>query len=232
MKVKTLVFFMILALNNMFALGISAADYDVLREEDEFIYKEGVTPKVEVAPKPALSQPTKEFLEMAKREHEAAKKARAEMYDPNLIAELMTPEDDGEDEVLASYQEPIAKCYDDRKDEIELGEYMLSQNLNVNDVAALTEAFTAVNDCYESLGVEIINTYYPEDADAFGKLAGKSEDFYVNASDTSFRAEYCADFCSVGALVAAQKDKFAEYRVYLNKLIADRPKKEEAPCND
>lgn len=124
---------------------------------------------------------------------------------------------------IAAYREQIASCLDARADGLDLEKAMLYQG-NVYDAAAyLSQTFAEVNACYENIGYDIINAYYDGNPEMLAAFAQKAQSFYVGGADTGLNPKFCGEDCSMQAVADAQTEQFAAFRIYLARLLAERP---------
>lgn len=167
----------------------------------------------------------------SKSERAKARQSLSEWYNPNLRAvDTYKTETEAapQDETFVQYRLAIADCLDKRQSELETDKGMLYQG-NMYDAAAyLSQTLEAVNACYENIGYDIIRVYYGDDPQIKQSFAQNIQNFYIRSSDVNFNPKFCGDDCSVEAMVDAQMAKFADFRTYLAKLLAERPMKSPA----
>ena len=117
------------------------------------------------------------------------------------------------------YQNNINQCMELYKDELDITRSVLSTSNKYSATADITNVFANINQCYENIGYQIIGHLYGGTQEAYSKFAKEAQSYYIKASDVNFNPIYCEDTCSLEALVSAQIQKFADFRVYLNKLV-------------
>lgn len=171
----------------------------------------------------------------SKAERAEARQPLREWYDPNLGKEA--PSIGGEpkkDMVFESYRQAIADCLDSKEADLEVDRGMLYRG-NMYDAAAyLSQNLADVNACYENIGYDIIRVYYNDEPRLKERFAKDVQDFYITGTDVNFNPKFCGEDCSMESMLDAQMAKFADFRTYLGKLLAERPVQEplEAPMID
>lgn len=171
----------------------------------------------------------------SKVERAEARQPLREWYDPNLGKEA--PSIGGEpkkDMVFESYRQAIADCLDSKEADLEVDRGMLYRG-NMYDAAAyLSQNLADVNACYENIGYDIIRVYYNDEPRLKERFAKDVQDFYITGTDVNFSPKFCGEDCSMESMLDAQMAKFADFRTYLGKLLAERPVQEplEAPMID
>ena len=163
----------------------------------------------------------------SKAERAGARQPLREWYDPNLGKEA--PSIGGEpkkDEVFESYRQAIADCLDSKEADLEVDRGMLYRG-NMYDAAAyLSQNLADVNACYENIGYDIIRVYYNDEPRLKERFAKDVQDFYITGTDVNFSPKFCGEDCSMESMLDAQMAKFADFRTYLGKLLAERPVQE------
>lgn len=171
----------------------------------------------------------------SKAERAEARQPLREWYDPNLGKEA--PSIGGEpkkDMAFESYRQAIADCLDSKEADLEVDRGMLYRG-NMYDAAAyLSQNLADVNACYENIGYDIIRVYYNDEPRLKERFAKDVQDFYITGTDVNFNPKFCGEDCSMESMLDAQMAKFADFRTYLGKLLAERPVQEplEAPMID
>ena len=119
------------------------------------------------------------------------------------------------------YIDAIAECYDDRSED-------LSDAITLYDtgfrsaLGNVSQVMTEINHCYEQIGYALIADYYEGSSYMMKKFDEESKKFYVSGSDVNFDPKFCDEVCSVRAIVDAQIAKFADFRIYLTKLLENK----------
>lgn len=117
------------------------------------------------------------------------------------------------------YQNNIQNCMDTYKEELDIARGVLTTSNFYSATADLTNIFANINQCYENIGYQIIGHLYNGSKEEYSNFAKKAQTYYIKASNTNFKPIYCEENCSLEALVSAQIQKFADFRVYLTKLV-------------
>lgn len=178
-----------------------------------------------------ISHPRERYLS-----GESASKSLSKPVDEKIeIREVEIVTDDGEvfivdEEVVAKphvfetkddYINAINECYDVKADE-------LSDVISLYDtgfsgaLGNVSHIMADVNHCYEQIGYAIIADYYDGSSYMMKNFDEESKKFYVSGTDVNFNPKFCGENCSVRALVDAQIAKFADFRIYLTKLLANK----------
>lgn len=117
------------------------------------------------------------------------------------------------------YQSRIQQCMDTYQEELEIARSVLSTGSHYSATADVTHIFAQINQCYENIGYQIIGHLYGGSKEEYSNFQKNAKTYYIKASDINFNPIHCEDICSLEALVNAQIQKFAEFRIYLTKLI-------------
>ncbi len=119
------------------------------------------------------------------------------------------------------YIDAISDCYDSRSED-------LSDAITLYDtgfrtaLSNISKIMTDINHCYEQIGYAMIADYYNGSSYMMKNFDEESKKFYVSGSDVNFDPKFCDEMCSVRAIVDAQIAKFADFRVYLSKLLDNK----------
>lgn len=133
---------------------------------------------------------------------------------------IITP--DGEEVELMQTREDfidgINSCLDTRIDELDqlVRYYNMGDTFVLGDISSI---FSSINECYVDMGYAIIENKGISNTYLIDKFNNDIKEFYVSGSDVNFNPKYCGETCSVGALIDAQIARFADFRVYLTKLL-------------
>ncbi len=194
----------------------NAAEVATLRPEDEALLAEPqVTPQklpIEKAVHPVsaaytLSPNKPRKIEWFNPDELPTKRAVKEKADPQI----------------AEFRTAINDCKKIRQQQLDLERDMLEAENTAQNAAYLSQTIQDINLCYEDIGREILETYYADDDTAFKRFEKKVKTFYVNGTNASFDPNFCGETCSMQAIIDAQMVKFAEFRIYLTKLLEERP---------
>lgn len=128
-----------------------------------------------------------------------------------------------ENEDIRQIRLRINDCLTARQEKLEMERNMYGQLKTPESLAYLAETMEEVNLCYEDIGLEIIGTYYGNDERELAAFEKKIPDFYVNGTGLNFDPKFCGETCSMSAVFDAQVEKYADFRVYLSKLLDGRP---------
>lgn len=194
----------------LLAAAVNAAEVEMLRPEDEGVLQEekAVQPLKFVKPfysKPAVVKP------VVLPDVEVQRKVAAKPVEQ-------------EDENIGKIREMIGYCLEIRQDRIALERNMYEQFKTPESLAYLSQTMRDVNLCYEDIGLEIIEKYYDSDINELAKHHKISQTFYVNGTGLNFDPKFCGETCSMKAVLDAQMEKYADFRVYLTKLLNERPR--------
>lgn len=116
------------------------------------------------------------------------------------------------------YIDGINDCYDDVSDDLRRQIGYFDEGFR-DSLGHISNTMADVNHCYEQIGYAIIADYYGGDANMMKKFDEESKKFYVSGKDVNFDPKFCDENCSVRAILDAQIAKFAEFRIYLAKLL-------------
>lgn len=122
-----------------------------------------------------------------------------------------------------TFKAMINDCIAIRKDKLDLEREMFEEDKSPQNAAYLSQTFADINLCYTDIGYNIIETFYNQDANTLADFTNKAKTFYVRGTAPSFDINYCGETCSMNAIIEAQMVKFAEFRLYLTKLLEERP---------
>ena len=125
---------------------------------------------------------------------------------------------------IDSYRTEINNCIGSRRDRLGLEMSMLDSPDNLyENTAYLTQTLEAIEQCYDNIGLDIIDEFYGHDNAVLRDYNQRSAGFHVNGDDVQFNPKYCRENCSVKALAELQLEKFDEFRIYLYKLLDKAP---------
>ena len=124
-------------------------------------------------------------------------------------------------ETKEDYIDAISECYDDRSEDLS-GAIALYDAGFRTALGNISQIMTDVNHCYEQIGYAMIADYYEGSSYMMKNFDEESKKFYVSGSDVNFDPKFCDEMCSVRAIVDAQIAKFADFRVYLTKLLDNK----------
>ena len=148
------------------------------------------------------------------------KKQRKIMTEDGEVFVIDEDEIDGfEDE--EDYIDGINECYDSRSDDLRREIAMYDDGFR-GSLGNISNIMAEVNHCYEQVGYAIIADYYNGDAFMMKNFDEESKKFYVSGNDVNFDPKFCDENCSVRAILDAQIEKFAEFRIYLTKLLVNK----------
>ncbi len=129
-----------------------------------------------------------------------------------------------ENDLVEEIKKDINDCLENKKDNLDIERALMLEGNVYDNTTYLTQTFEDINICYENIGYNIISNLYGNDDKVLNEFEKKSKEFYVKATDTSFDPKFCENECSLDALIKNQLDKFKKYRIYLSKLLVDRPR--------
>lgn len=124
-------------------------------------------------------------------------------------------------ETKEDYVDGINECYDNVSTELKREISMYDGGFR-SSLGRISNIMADVNHCYEQIGYAIIADYYNGDTYMMKNFDEESKKFYVSGSDVNFDPKFCDENCSVRAIIEAQIAKFAEFRVYLAKLLDNK----------
>ena len=144
---------------------------------------------------------------------------------PDWIRKGYTPEMISvRQERISFYRDEIHACMDMHKDHLGIEIEMLNSDGNLYENAAyLSQTLEEVEQCYDNIGLDIIDEFYGHNNDVLRDYNRHSADFHVNGTEASFNPKYCRENCSIRAIAELQLDKFEEFRIYLYKLLDRAP---------
>lgn len=116
------------------------------------------------------------------------------------------------------FVDAISECYDDRSDELKDAMALYDDGFRAG-LGSVSQIMAEVNHCYEQIGYAIIAEYYDGSSYMMKNFDEESKKFYVTGSDVNFNGKFCDENCSVRAIMDAQIAKFADFRIYLTKLL-------------
>lgn len=195
---------------------------EMLRPEDEDLLAEQV---VKSAPAPANGYEKVVFPISRKRAYSPNAPRKVEWFNPTELPTQKIEHLPAADSQVAQLKQAIKDCLNQRKDQLDLERDMLEQQTSQTNAAYLSKTIEEINLCYEDIGYKIIETYYDNDIATISAYTQKLKTFYVNGTQPSFDAGFCDKTCSMKAIIDAQMVKFAEFRLYLSKLLKERPLK-------
>ena len=117
--------------------------------------------------------------------------------------------------LLDSYKAIVDEC-GGRDDELAES---LDRFENLSSFQDVTEILDEEDACYRDVGHLIIDELYQGDEAKWQAFEKKADTMYLKAASVDFNPKYCGENCSVKALVAAQQDRFGDFRQYLYRLI-------------
>lgn len=124
------------------------------------------------------------------------------------------------DALIDSYKKMVADC-DGRDAELDEG---LKAFKSASSLLAVTSVLDDIKACYQDVGHAIIEGLYRGDEAKWQAFEKETKSFYLQADSVDFNAKHCGENCSVKALVAAQKEKFGDFKQYLYRLIDEAEK--------
>ncbi|MBO5037977.1 MAG: hypothetical protein J6C85_00765 [Alphaproteobacteria bacterium] len=130
------------------------------------------------------------------------------------------PEASRSNALFESYKNMVADCggRDQELDE------SLKEFKSASSLAAVTAVLADEGACYQDVGHAIIEGLYRGDEAKWLAFEKQAKRFYLRADSVDFNAKHCDENCSVKALVAAQKEKFGDFKQYLYRLIDEAAK--------
>ena len=182
--------------------------------------KQSYTQSVEPTPSIVTFTPSKVYP--TKEERKQVRSQETEWFKVRKQEEIV-PTPKVKDTVLEDLKTAMHNCYKNNEEKLTIETSLLREGNLYNNTAYLTETFESINNCYETIGLDIIYLYYDNDPKIVQNFQNKAKTFYTKASDTNFNAKLCDENCSLEALINNQTDKFKEFRTYLSELINNRP---------
>lgn len=154
-----------------------------------------------------------------------------EPFDPKLTSPKQNKELNPEyTNRINAYKEAINTCIDTRKDELDLEISMLENGNLAKNAAYLSQTFAEIENCYDGIGLDILEEFYPNDTEKLRQYNRQVKSFHVNSADVSFNAKYCQENCSLQAVAETQMENFMHFKSYLFDLLKSAPvKKAEEP---
>lgn len=130
------------------------------------------------------------------------------------------PEGSRSNALFESYKNMVADCggRDQELDE------SLKEFKSASSLSAVTAILADEGACYQDVGHAIIEELYRGDEAQWLAFEKQAKRFYLRADSVDFNAKHCDENCSVKALVAAQKEKFGDFKQYLYRLIDEAAK--------
>ena len=126
--------------------------------------------------------------------------------------------------MIDDYKVKIADCRNSKKEQLDMEMSMLYGRELLRNAAYLSETFGDIMQCYDDLGLEIIDVFYYGDNEALRRYNQTTQQFEVKSSAPNFDTKYCQDgFCSMTAVAELQLEKFADFEHYLQQLLDDSP---------
>ncbi|MBR2273277.1 MAG: hypothetical protein IJ864_00350 [Alphaproteobacteria bacterium] len=161
------------------------------------------------------------------RERAEADAWRYELYEPRVNRsnedEAFMQQKQIRDE---AYLKKINACKDSRAEEIDMEMALLRGDDFIHNAAYLSQTMAELAQCYDDLGMEIIDELYDGDNDILREYNKKSATFEVKSSAPNFDTRYCENgVCGFAAVAMAQLEKFDDFRAYLSRLVIDAPVK-------
>jgi len=165
------------------------------------------------------------------KERESINAPRLEAFDPDFFKkDKKSPEEEAARQaMLKSWKDAINDCQDRYKDKLGLEVTFLNAGDLYDNAASLSQTMTEIEQCYDSLGMDILDNFYPQDREKLKEYNQTVADFHIKSNDASFNPKYCGETCSLSAVVHLQLDKFDEFKAYLFKLIKEAPEKPVIP---
>lgn len=158
-------------------------------------------------------------------EREMMERAKYEEYDPFLRKKMFkSPEQLAREAQIKAYKEAINDCVDSRKDRLDMEIGLLDYEDLYKTTAYLSETMNAIEQCYDGIGMDIIEDLYDGDNEVLRQYNRQTATYRVKSSDVTFAPKYCKENCSVSAVAALQMEKFGEYKDYLLKLLDNAPR--------
>lgn len=158
-------------------------------------------------------------------ERERMEKGRYEEYDPFLRKKMFkSPEQLAREAQIKAYREAVNECVDSRKDQLDMEIGLLDYEDLYKTTAYLSETMNEIEQCYDGLGMDIIDDLYDGDNEVLRDYNRHAANYRVKSSDVTFAPKYCKENCSVSAVAALQMEKFGEYKNYLLELLDKAPK--------
>ena len=101
---------------------------------------------------------------------------------------------------------------------------MLDNKEFAKNAAYVSQTMESIEQCYDDLGMEIIENLYDDDNDVLRRYNKDVEQFRVKSAAPSFDSRYCeGGVCSFSAVAMLQREKFDDFRAYLSRLVMDAP---------
>jgi len=194
----------------------NAAEVATLKPEDEALLAEPAAGETNPLLKKAI-QPISATYTIS-----PSKPRKIERFNPNELPTKQALKQQS-DPQISEFRAAINDCQKVRRQQLDLERDMLAAENTPQNAAYLSQTMEDINLCYEDIGREILETYYADDSTAFKRFEKKAKTFYVNGTDALFDPNFCGETCSMQAIVEAQMVKFAEFRIYLTKLLEERP---------
>lgn len=194
------------------AAAATAAEVEVLRAEDEALLQ----PETVVRPV-KISKPFYTGNAQIRKAHMPEKLEQPVRPVKAVMSERQ------EDENVRKIRAMINTCLEIRQEKLEMERDMYEKLKSADSLAYLSETMRDVNLCYEDIGLEIIETYYGSDVTELAAFEKKAREFYVSGTGLNFNPKFCGETCSMSAVFDAQMAKYADFRVYLTKLLDRRP---------
>lgn len=147
--------------------------------------------------------------------------SRRKWYKPNMSAASRAHQ-----ALIFSYLEAIDACTDNVSDRLAVEESFINQGNLYNNSAYLSNTFKEIEQCYDDIGLDIIDDFYDSDPEVWKEYNRRVQGFHVNSHDVLFNPRYCGEgSCSMKAIADLQMDKFDEYKAYLIELLENAPEK-------
>ncbi len=126
--------------------------------------------------------------------------------------------------MVDDYKVKIADCRNSKKEQIDMEMSMLYDKQLLRNAAYLSETFGDIMQCYDDLGLEIVDVFYHGDKDVLRRYNQTTQQFEVKSSAPNFDTKYCQEgFCSMTAVAELQMEKFADFEYYLKQLLDEAP---------
>lgn len=125
---------------------------------------------------------------------------------------------------VEDYKAKVADCRNSRNEQIDMEMSMLYGKQLFRNAAYLSETFEDMMQCYDDLGLEIIDVFYHGDNEVLRVYNQTTPQFEVKSSAPNFDTKYCQEgVCSLEAVAKLQLEKFTDFEHYLHQLLEESP---------
>lgn len=156
------------------------------------------------------------------REREEADSWRHQGFQPNFGYESAATV--AHNKLIDEYKARAADCRNSRKEQLDMEMAMLYDKQLFRNAAYLSETFSDIMQCYDDLGLEIIDVFYYDDSEALRSYNQTTPQFEVKSTAPNFDTKYCEEgFCSMAAVAELQLEKFGDFEDYLKQLLSNAP---------